>query len=468
MARLGALYSVLDLVGGFAVTGTMKGLLVCLALLLASSAVLRSSFVAAGEQDRERIERAWSRLDLPVADLQTERTWVWGPEPITSVLGPESNLAPAGVHGAIYYEKARMQFPAKASNGDLPELPANGRLVAEMLSGSVQLAVRQFTQHLASEINVVGDAGDPDGITYDALSDLRTSAPFDEGMTLDTMLLPDGALETVPELAEHGVTAGVLDSATNHRVASVFWEFLSSSGTVWDGESYVDGPLFTEPLALTGRPLTEAYWVRALVDGAYRDVLLQCFESRCMTFTPANPEGWRVEFNNAGAHYLEWRAGFDGEADPGEPELPIATFDTGDDPNPTITLEVAATQATRQCGLMHRTEMPADQGMLFVFDDYAFGGFWNCNTFIPLTLAWIDADGTILGFSDMEAQTPGEPQNPETTYPPAPYRYVIEANRGWFAEHGIEPGDRVDLSAALAVGDTSPDTLCQELGLECG
>lgn len=453
-------------------TRVARGLLICLALLLAPAAILSSSFASAGEQDIERFERAWSRLDRPVASLHVERTWVWGPEPITGVLGPDSDLVPAGIERAVYYDKARMHFPAGAGDGQFADVPANGRLVAEMISGSVQLAVRQFTQHQPAAINVVGDASDPDGITYAALAELRTAEPFDEDAPLVTLLRPDGSTAIVDSLADHEVTASVLDGATNHRIASVFWEFLTSTGPVWADGNFVEEPLFPDPLALTGSPLTEAYWVEAQVGGVRDLVLLQCFESRCMTFTPSNPEAWQVEFNNAGAHYLDWRESFGGLPDPEptapeEPALPKATFHTAAGTTPTMTLEVAATRASRQCGLMHRTELPADQGMLFVYEEDTIGGFWNCNTFIPLTLAWIDADGTIIGLSDMDHQTPGQPQIPVSTYPPGPYRFVIEANRGWFAEHGVVPGDRVDLSDALARGDTSPNSLCLQLGLDC-
>ncbi len=57
----------------------------------------------------------------------------------------------------------------------------------------------------------------------------------------------------------------------------------------------------------TGYPMTEAYWTRARVGGQERDVLAQCFERRCLTFTPDNPAQWQVEMANIGQHYYHWR-----------------------------------------------------------------------------------------------------------------------------------------------------------------
>lgn len=57
---------------------------------------------------------------------------------------------------------------------------------------------------------------------------------------------------------------------------------------------------------MTGYPITEPYWVRVPVAGVTRDVLVQCFERGCLTYTPSNPDGWRVEMANIGGAYLSW------------------------------------------------------------------------------------------------------------------------------------------------------------------
>ncbi|HYI15383.1 MAG TPA: hypothetical protein VEX37_08330, partial [Thermomicrobiales bacterium] len=65
--------------------------------------------------------------------------------------------------------------------------------------------------------------------------------------------------------------------------------------------------LFESPYYATGLPITEAYWATVKVGGTPRDVLLQCFERRCLTYTPGNDPAWQVEAGNVGQHYYRWR-----------------------------------------------------------------------------------------------------------------------------------------------------------------
>jgi len=70
---------------------------------------------------------------------------------------------------------------------------------------------------------------------------------------------------------------------------------------------YVTQALFQDPYYATGFPVTEAYWARVKVAENYRDVLMQCFERRCLTYTPGNPPGFATEAGNVGQHYHTWR-----------------------------------------------------------------------------------------------------------------------------------------------------------------
>ena len=66
---------------------------------------------------------------------------------------------------------------------------------------------------------------------------------------------------------------------------------------------------FLNPFYATGYPITEAYWATVKVAGVAQDVLVQCFERRCLTYTPGNAAGWEVEAGNVGQHYYAWRYG---------------------------------------------------------------------------------------------------------------------------------------------------------------
>jgi uncharacterized protein len=103
-----------------------------------------------------------------------------------------------------------------------------------------------------------------------------------------------------------------------------------------------------------------------------------------------------------------------------------------------LVAEVAATTPTRTVGLMRRFSLKPDHGMLFVFDAPQPLAFWMKNTFVPLSIAFIGADGRILNIDDMAPQT-------ETTHPSrGPALYALEMKKGWFAERGIVAGYRVE------------------------
>jgi len=99
--------------------------------------------------------------------------------------------------------------------------------------------------------------------------------------------------------------------------------------------------------------------------------------------------------------------------------------------------EVAHTEPTRTQGLMHRRMLPEDRGMLFVFRESALHGMWMMNTYVPLSVAFLDERGVIINIADME------PHARTTHSATQPAKYALEVNRGWFARRGIKAGDRV-------------------------
>ena len=103
-----------------------------------------------------------------------------------------------------------------------------------------------------------------------------------------------------------------------------------------------------------------------------------------------------------------------------------------------LTAEGANTEAARTQGLMHRRILPENRGMLFVFREPALHGMWMMNTYIPLSVAFLDERGVIINIADMEPLT-------RDTHPAArPAKYALEVNRGWFRKRGIGPGMRVE------------------------
>lgn len=102
-----------------------------------------------------------------------------------------------------------------------------------------------------------------------------------------------------------------------------------------------------------------------------------------------------------------------------------------------IRAEVAADYGSRMTGLMHRTSMPSNVGMLFIFDDDQRQCMWMKNTLIPLSVAFLDQTGAVINIEDMA------PQTEDSHCANRPSRYALEMNRGWFAARGIKPGSRL-------------------------
>ncbi len=103
-----------------------------------------------------------------------------------------------------------------------------------------------------------------------------------------------------------------------------------------------------------------------------------------------------------------------------------------------LTAEVAATEAHRTTGLMNRRMLPENRGMLFVFPRLAPQSFWMMNTYVPLSIAFLDENGAIINITDMK------PLTTDTHVSTKPARYALEMNQGWFAKRGIKPGAKVE------------------------
>jgi len=101
--------------------------------------------------------------------------------------------------------------------------------------------------------------------------------------------------------------------------------------------------------------------------------------------------------------------------------------------------EIAETPAQKAQGLMWRETLGQDSAMLFILDDSQQQCFWMRNTLIPLTLAYIDRNGRIVEFFDMQ------PLSDETHCATQPAQFGLEVNQGWFAKKGIIPGDQIRL-----------------------
>jgi uncharacterized protein len=122
-------------------------------------------------------------------------------------------------------------------------------------------------------------------------------------------------------------------------------------------------------------------------------------------------------------------------------QMPAGAKQPGDFPRVKLTAgmfvidaAVAASDADREQGLMYRTQLAPNEGMLFVFNENAVHCFWMKNTLIPLSIAFIRADGTITDIDEMQAETTNNhcPRNNGV--------YALEMSKGWFEAKGIKAG----------------------------
>ena len=100
-----------------------------------------------------------------------------------------------------------------------------------------------------------------------------------------------------------------------------------------------------------------------------------------------------------------------------------------------LTVEIADENLERMAGMMHRTTMPKNEGMLFVFPKQHQTGFWMKNTTVPLSIAYIDPASRVIEIHDLQ---PGNTKPAESRS--ARVQYALEVNQGWFAKNGIKPG----------------------------
>lgn len=103
-----------------------------------------------------------------------------------------------------------------------------------------------------------------------------------------------------------------------------------------------------------------------------------------------------------------------------------------------VRVEIADDPEERRRGLMHRDSLPEDRGMLFVYPDERILSFWMRNTRIPLDIAYVDQRGHIVDIQTMS------PQSDRLYESSDPAMYAIEMGAGWFEEHGVSEGDRVE------------------------
>lgn len=283
--------------------------------------------------DLSAFERTWARTDLPVRDGLVSRTWMWGPQPFTGYVNEPYADAPGGYRTVLYHEKSRMEITQPGGDAGSYWYVSNGLIAKELVTGQLQVGDNEFEHYGPAVINVAGDPDDPNGPTYASFIGLQYVPPAALDSTVTATVDRAGSVGSDPGTSVHNVTIAQYVPETNHSIASVFWSFMNSQGTVYENGGFAGAALFPNPYYATGYPITDPYWATVRVGGVARMVLIQVFERRVLTYTPGNPPGWDVEAGNVGLHYHTWRYDqIDGGSEPpaGQPPAAgavIATYD---------------------------------------------------------------------------------------------------------------------------------------------
>ncbi|MCU0490742.1 MAG: glycosyl hydrolase [Chloroflexaceae bacterium] len=259
----------------------------------------------------------WQRTDQPLAQGApglTPRSWLWGPQPLTNGLREAYDGLPGGSRLVQYFDKSRMEIndPAAPRN---QWFVTNGLLVVELLDGRVRLGENRFEERGPAEEALAGDPApqNPTAPTYRSLRSVAfptnpARSPERRGQPVIATLAKDGSTAEDARLARYGVTYDSYEATLGRNIPQVFMRFFAQRGVVWENGGYRQGQILDWVFAL-GLPISDPYWTRARIGGVERDVLVQAFERRVLTYTPDNDPNWRVEMGNVGQHYLRWRYG---------------------------------------------------------------------------------------------------------------------------------------------------------------
>jgi hypothetical protein len=254
-------------------------------------------------------QKVWERYDRPVWYGQTSRSYTWGAQQ-TAGLQEQYNQGPNSQHMVQYFDKSRMEINNPAGNPNDAFFVTQGLLAEDMIYGRIQVGDTDFTPAKPAEIPF-GDLDDTaaSSPTYASFHNLINEPPIPAGNAIAAALDRNGNVANSAD--PRGVTsAGVLPgTTTNHSIASVFANFLVSAGPVYDAATNqnVNASIYNPIFYVTGMPITEAYWAKVKAAGTYTDVLIQCFERRCLTYIPAYDPAFQVQLANTGLEYYAWR-----------------------------------------------------------------------------------------------------------------------------------------------------------------
>ncbi len=257
----------------------------------------------------------WNRTDKPVSTGQVKRTYFWGPGPNTPGLLEQYNEGANKLRLVQYFDKSRMELNNPNADKTSAFYVTNGLLTVELISGFIQEGEKDFTKYHPACIPMSGDFGDTLAPTYFAFQGVSNTqagdhpAPNRAGQKATETIDSNGKVGIDPAKASiPGVEFAYYEPQTKHNIPKIFWDFLNSSGPIQNAQGQIVNAQLIQPwFFASGLPISEPYWAKAKINGQVKDVLIQAYERRALTYVPTNQAGFQVEMANIGQHYFDWR-----------------------------------------------------------------------------------------------------------------------------------------------------------------
>jgi hypothetical protein len=243
------------------------------------------------------ISDLWRKVDGTVGQNSNTRTWLYGPDVSKSVAENYAE-SPGSQRNVWYFDKARLEINRPSADAKSDWYVTSGLLPKELMSNKIQVGDNNFIAGPgAAQVAVAGDVNNnPNAPTYQTFSKVASlnndrRAVNRVGQAVQETLNVSGQVsQQKPPVA---VNYSYYEPTLGHNIPDVFMESFKMLPREW--------------LFIVGLPLSEPYWTKVKVNGVERDVLVQAFERRVLTYTPTNPAQWRVEMGNVGLHYRLWR-----------------------------------------------------------------------------------------------------------------------------------------------------------------
>ncbi len=285
----------------------------------------------------------------------------WGPTLAgTSVMHEAYEESPGGARLVQYFDKGRMELTRPAT-----PIVTNGLLTVEMLRGQIQTGDNSFISTDPADVPIAGDAtntGPTFAMLQDRQSRLLVAGTARIGDATTRAVTRSGAsmnFENGGDYPKANIVA--YDRSTGHNLPSAFATFREKVG-----------------VPTIGLAISEPFWSTIKVGGKDKDVLIQLFERRILTYTPSNPAAFQVELGNIGRQYFAWR--YDGGATP--------------------TYVTSTTTATKTPATTQATSAPVNRGPCATPAHANFNGMSGSisrNVAITVTATVVDASGDVCG-----------------------------------------------------------------------